>query len=452
MFGIKITGVKRQVIISLCLYLGQIISGYSGGWSGPCLPKLRDLDQSPLPYLLTEAQLSLVATFIYLGAIAGPFIITWLSNTRGRKPCLIVSGVISLLAYVFMGISVNLAMLYVSRFLLGVAGGAINVINLVYIGEIASPKIRGILLTVICIFTTLGLMLVFAVGPYVSYHGTVYVGVAISIVYIFCLFFIPETPIFYALQGRDDDLKKVLQDLGRLEEVDKMLKIKNDLNETNTKKEWVELFSLKSNRKALFIVVTINVLQHCSGVLAVMFFSASIFEMAGSSIESNIAMIIIICFQILGSIITPFFIESTGRRRILLMSTAICSFSMFTLGLYFYLDRIESSVVNNIKWLPLVILIVFYIGYDSGFGNIPNAIIGEMFTTSVRSKGSTITLTTTYLCGFMVTTAFGALLEIVGGHAAFWFFSFTCACAFLFTVFFIPETKGKTLLQIQEDL
>ncbi|XP_045780679.1 facilitated trehalose transporter Tret1-like isoform X2 [Maniola jurtina] len=351
-----------------------------------------------------------------------------------------------------MGISVNLAMLYVSRFLLGVAGGAISVINLVYIGEIASPKIRGILLTVICIFTTLGLMLVFAVGPYVSYHGTVYVGVAISIVYIVCLFFIPETPIFYALQGRDDDLKKVLQDLGRLEEVDKMLKMKNDLNETNTKKEWVELFSLKSNRKALYIVVTINVLQHCSGVLAVMFFSASIFEMAGSSIESNIAMIIIICFQILGSIITPFFIESTGRRRILLMSTAICSFSMFTLGLYFYLDRIESSVVNNIKWLPLVILIVFYIGYDSGFGNIPNAIIGEMFTTNVRSKGSTVTLMTTYLCGFMVTTAFGALLEIVGGHAAFWFFSFTCACAFLFTVFFIPETKGKTLLQIQEDL
>nr|XP_034837074.1 facilitated trehalose transporter Tret1-like [Maniola hyperantus] len=449
---ISITGVQRQVLISLCLYLGQILNGYSGGWSGPCLPKLRDLEQSPLPYLLTEAQLSLVATLIYLGAIAGPFILTWLANTKGRKPCLIASGLISVLSYIIMGTTVNLAMLYVSRFLAGVSVGGITVTNLVYIGEIASPKIRGILLTAIGIFITLGFMLLFAVAPYVSYHGTVYVGVAISIVYIFGLFFIPETPVFYALQGRDDDLKKLLQDLGRLEEVDKMLKMKHDLNETDTKKEWMELFSLKSNRKALLIVFTINILQHCSGVLAVLFFSASIFEMAGSSIESHIAMIIIISFQILGSIITPFFIESTGRRKILLLSTAICSLSMFTLGLYFYLDHIESPVVNNIKWLPLVILIVFYIGYDAGFGNIPTAIIGEMFTTNVRSKGSTITLMSSFLCGFMVTTTFGAVLESVGGHAAFWFFSFTSACAFLFTVFFIPETKGKTLMQIQEDL
>ncbi|XP_069363073.1 facilitated trehalose transporter Tret1-like isoform X3 [Maniola hyperantus] len=417
---IRITGVQRQVLISSWLYLGQILNGYSGGWSGPGLPKLRDLEQSPLPYLLTEAQLSLVATLIYLGAAAGPFIITWLANTKGRKPCLIASGVISVLSYIIMGTTVNLAMLYVSRFLTGVSIGGIIVTNLVYIGEIASPKIRGILLTAMGIFMTLGYMLVFAVAPYVSYNGTVYVGVAISIVYTFGLFFIPETPVFYALQGRDDDLKKLLQDLGRSEEVDKMLKMKNDLNETDTKKEWMELFSLKSNRKALLIVVIINILQHCSGVMAVLFFCASIFEMAGSSVESHIAMMIVICFQILGSIITPFFIESTGRRRILLLSTAICSLSMFTLGLYFYLDHIGSPVVNNIKWLPLVILIVFYIGYDSG--------------------------------GFMVTTTFGAVLESVGGHAAFWFFSFTSACAFLFTVFFIPETKGKTLMQIQEDL
>lgn len=88
----------------------------------------------------------------------------------------------------------------------------------------------------------------------------------------------------------------------------------------------------------------------------------------------------------------------------------------------------------------------------TGLGIIPNTIIGEVFTTSVRSKGSTLAMTTSWLFGFLTSTAFGALLETVGGHVLFWFFSCVCACAVLFTIFFVPETKGKTLLEIQEAL
>ncbi|XP_052744834.1 facilitated trehalose transporter Tret1-like [Bicyclus anynana] len=189
--------------------------------------------------------------------------------------------------------------------------------------------------------------------------------------------------------------------------------------------------------------------------------------MAGSSIPAHLSMIIIGCFQLIGSTVTPFFVEGSGRRKILMLSCATCSLSMFLLGLYFYLDLIGNPIVDNIKWMPLVVLILYYIGYDSdchhpyyyyektffaGLGIIPNAIIGEMFTSNVRSKGSTVTMTTSWLFGFAVTTAFGALLETVGGHVAFWFFSATCAGAVLFTFFFVPETKGKTLLEIQDSL
>ncbi|XP_034837075.2 facilitated trehalose transporter Tret1-like [Maniola hyperantus] len=450
----KISGVRRQVIISSCLYLGQLINGYSLSWTGPVIPKLRDLKQSPLPYLLTETQLSLVATFIYLGSILGPYIVLWLSNIRGRKPCLISGGIIMVIAYVILAISRNVAMLYIGRFMVGVGGGAINVMNLVYIGEISSASIRGILLTTIGVFMTVGSIVLYATGPYISYHGTTYIALAISVIFLFCLFFIPESPIFFALQDRDEELRKVLQDLGRFEDIDETLKTKKELNssKSSTIREWIELFTVRSNRKALFIVVIINILQHCSGILPVVFFSAAIFDMAGSSIESGLAMIIVVCFQLSGSIVTPFFIESVGRKKILIMSCALCSLSMFTLGLYFYLDHIGNPVISYIKWLPLVVLILFYIGYDSGLGIIPNAIIGEMFTTNVRSKGSTITMTTSWLFGFFVTTAFGALLATVGGHVAFWFFACTCACAVLFTIFFIPETKGKSLTEIQEAL
>lgn len=97
---------------------------------------------------------------------------------------------------------------------------------------------------------------------------------------------------------------------------------------SNTKRDWMELFSIRSNRKSLFIVITLNVLQHCSGVMAIIFFSAAIFDKAGSSIPSHISMVIIGCCQLLGSTITPFFIESTGRKKILIISSAISSLSM----------------------------------------------------------------------------------------------------------------------------
>lgn len=92
--------------------------------------------------------------------------------------------------------------------------------------------------------------------------------------------------------------------------------------------DWRELFTLKTNRRALFIVVTINILQHGSGVMAVFFFSASIFEMAGSSISASVSMIIIGGFELFGSIVSSFFIERLGRRTLLIISTIICAISM----------------------------------------------------------------------------------------------------------------------------
>ncbi|XP_052744937.1 facilitated trehalose transporter Tret1 [Bicyclus anynana] len=452
MFLPVLTGLQRQVIISSCIYLGQVVCGYTLSWTGPVIPKLRSLDQSPLPYLLSETQLSLVATIAYLGAIPGPYITVWLANTKGRKPCFICGGVLMAAGYILMASANSLAVLYIGRFVAGVACGIIGVMNLVYIGEIASTKIRGTLLTALGISTTLGFILLFCFGPYVSYHPTTYLPLGLSLIYTFCLLWIPETPIFHILKGNDKELLRSLQLLDRLEEKDKLLEMKKEMSETDSNQDWIELFTIKSNRKALSIVVVINILQHCSGVLAIVFFSASIFKMAGSSIDSNIAMIIVGCFQLLGSTLTPLFVERIGRRIILTMSSALCSLSMFVLGLYFFLDHIGSSAIDNVKWLPMLLLILFYVGYDSGLGIIPNAIIGEMFTSNVRSKGSTVTMTTSWLFGFAVTTAFGALLEAVGGHVAFWFFSATCAGAALFTIFFIPETKGKTLLEIQRSL
>lgn len=133
---------------------------------------------------------------------------------------------------------------------------------------------------------------------------------------------------FIYFLGKDDKAIEVLQDLGRPEDVANLIDAKKEFIETTNKQDWKELFSIRSNRRALFICLIINILQNCSGLLSVIYFSATIFEMAGSSINSNVSMVIIVGFQLTGSIITPFFIERTGRKKILLISCASCCLSM----------------------------------------------------------------------------------------------------------------------------
>ncbi|XP_050357619.1 facilitated trehalose transporter Tret1-like isoform X1 [Nymphalis io] len=448
----KITGIKRQVLISAVLYLGQILLGFSVSWSGPIFPKLRDPTQSPLPYLLTEIEMSLIASFVYIGGLPGPYIMGWLSNIYGRKPCLIVGGVLSFLAYIILVWAKNLAMLYCGRLLIGLGIGIIAVMNLVYIGEIASSNIRGILLSALGIFTTCGSILMYSAGSFLPYSYATSVGLASSLAFTVFAMFIPESPIFHVLEDNEDEAKAKLKDLGREGDIDNILQSKIEYINSTNKKDWIELVTLRSNRRALLIVVVINILQHGSGIFAVISFSGSIFEMSGSSIGSDISMLIIGFFQLIGSTTAPFFVEKNGRKSLLVVSTIICSLSMLLLGLYFYLDYLHYSGINYVHWLPLVLLIIFFIGYDAGLGIVPNVLIGEMFTMNVRSKGSAVALSFSWVSGFLVTLVYGALVENIGSYAAFWFFSCAGLIACFFTIFCIPETKGKSLLEVQDML
>ncbi|XP_050357620.1 facilitated trehalose transporter Tret1-like isoform X2 [Nymphalis io] len=420
----KITGIKRQVLISAVLYLGQILLGFSVSWSGPIFPKLRDPTQSPLPYLLTEIEMSLIASFVYIGGLPGPYIMGWLSNIYGRKPCLIVGGVLSFLAYIILVWAKNLAMLYCGRLLIGLGIGIIAVMNLVYIGEIASSNIRGILLSALGIFTTCGSILMYSAGSFLPYSYATSVGLASSLAFTVFAMFIPESPIFHVLEDNEDEAKAKLKDLGREGDIDNILQSKIEYINSTNKKDWIELVTLRR----------------------------SIFEMSGSSIGSDISMLIIGFFQLIGSTTAPFFVEKNGRKSLLVVSTIICSLSMLLLGLYFYLDYLHYSGINYVHWLPLVLLIIFFIGYDAGLGIVPNVLIGEMFTMNVRSKGSAVALSFSWVSGFLVTLVYGALVENIGSYAAFWFFSCAGLIACFFTIFCIPETKGKSLLEVQDML
>ncbi|XP_045519410.1 facilitated trehalose transporter Tret1-like isoform X2 [Pieris brassicae] len=324
------SGIRTQVLILACVNIGQFIDGYSVGWSAPIIPKLQDLSQSPLKETITDVQVSWIGSLLYLGSIVGPYIPSYLSNIVGRKPCLFFGGMLNLAAIILIVTTKNIATIFAIRIISGLGMGMVTVSNLVYVGEIASTNIRGILLTSTSIVGISGTLAAYCVGPFVSYKMTGYFVLLINIVHVIGIYFIPESPVYYAIKGKEIEAKNTLRSLGRVEDLESIFESVRGTNpdEANSWKAWFKIFTVKANRRSLRITLTLCTLQQTSGVAAVLFFATTIFQMAGSSIRPDIATIVIGSTRLVASMIAPFIVERAGRRILLLVSTAFCACSL----------------------------------------------------------------------------------------------------------------------------
>lgn len=124
------------------------------------------------------------------------------------------------------------------------------------------------------------------------------------------------------------------------------------------------------------------------------------------------------------------------------------------LGLFFYLKDVQkdAEVVESISWLPVVSLVIFIATYCIGWGPLPWAVMGEMFASDVKSKASGITVSMCWLLAFFITKFSSNITETFGNHTTYWMFAVFCLISVLFTIFILPETKGKSLQQIQDEL
>lgn len=122
--------------------------------------------------------------------------------------------------------------------------------------------------------------------------------------------------------------------------------------------------------------------------------------------------------------------------------------------MYFYLKEVQhaTDLVEQISWLPVVALIVFISTYSVGWGSLPWAIMGEMFAPNVKAKASGITVSVCWFLAFLITKFSSDMEEALGNYALFWMFGGFCVLSVLFTVLLLPETKGKSLQEIQDEL
>ncbi|XP_063369371.1 facilitated trehalose transporter Tret1-like [Cydia amplana] len=445
--------VTKQCLIVACLNLGHILSGYSVGWSSPVLVKLFDAEQSPLPVVITTTEASWIASSFMAGLVIGIFPLGIIANIIGRKPSIVLSSLLTLTGQTLLAVSLDTTWIYCGQVIKGLGVSGLALLDCLYIGEIASPNIRGILFTSTNVLHAFGTLLVYAIGPYVSYRVVSYVFIVINVAHLVsCSCFIPESPVFYVIKDKEEAAKKVLHELGRSKDIDTELKTMIEQHKkNNTDAKCIQLFTIKNNRKALIINLVLLILNQGSGMTCVLFYATMIFESAGagSSIAPEISSMILGVTQLVGAIVTPFFIDKYGRRTLLLLSLPLCCLFLTTLGAYFYLEMIKYSSIASIRWLPLFALMAYLFSFSFGINCVPNVLLGETFRPNMRSLGASTASTIGCVAGFVSLASFGPMVTAFGSHAVFWIYAGLNFFGFLFTFFVVPETRGRSLTEIE---
>uniref|UniRef100_A0A1Y9H2R2 Facilitated trehalose transporter Tret1 n=1 Tax=Anopheles dirus TaxID=7168 RepID=A0A1Y9H2R2_9DIPT len=455
---------SRQFMAGIIVNLASVMVGTALGWTSPVGPKLASKDTTPLETIPSVSESSWIASLVAMGALIGaygsavsaPFIAGPLAERIGRKYTLLGSSVFFIVSFILLLTAHTVVQVLVARFLQGLGVGFVMTVQTMYIGEIASSEYRGALgsLMQLCIVT--GILYVYSIGPYVSFHALQWACIVIPIAFDVSFFFMPETPAYYISKGEKEKALESLCFL-RNKTVDG---VQEELHEITTTVEeslknkgtLLDLFRNSGNVKALIICAGLISFQQLSGINIILFYSQNIFASTGSSLSPAVSTILVGAVQVLASGATPLIVDRLGRKPILLTSAGGMCVSLGTMGLYFYLKSTDSPALGSIGWLPIMSLIVFVTVYCIGFGPLPWAVLGEMFPANVKSIASSIVASTCWVLGFLILQFFADLDKAVGSHWSFWIFGILCAVAFAFTFTTVMETKGLSLQEIQDRL
>lgn len=230
--------------------------------------------------------------------------------------------------------------------------------------------------------------------------------------------------------------------------------IQEQLDEQQKRKQsFAVLFTSRAVIRATIAVMGLLSFLSFSGINVVIFYAKDIFEKCEADIDPNLSSIIIGSLQVIMTYLSGLLVDRTGRRVLLLVSDSIMAVCLLALGAFFYVKEHYPSVdLKDLSWVPLVSLSIYISVFSLGFGPIPGIMMGELFSPEAKGVALGIVCILASLLEFIVVKGFHNLQEEFQFGITFWIFAGNCVLGTLFVYFLVPETKNKSLLQIQEEL
>lgn len=294
----------------------------------------------------------------------------------------------------------------------------------------------------------------YSIGPYLPIVTHACVQLAIPIIFLLTFFWSPESPYYLVLRNRKEEAERSLQRFrGRYDVKEELASIIDVVSyEQQNAGSFAELFQTRGNRRGVISVVAMCSAMQLCGSQAVLAYSQQIFEEADGILDPKLATILLGFMQLAAAILASIIVDKVGRRPLLILSSCGVSLMCCVIGTYFFIKEYLEMDMQNLTWLPIILIIVYIVVYNIGLSTVSFALIGELFPTNVKAYTSSLAMSIIGLLAFAVTKMYQIISDGIGTYSAYWIFSFCATIFSIVIIIYVPETKGKTLAQIQIDV
>ena len=456
----KSSRVNKQYLymISLIAALGGFLFGYDTAVISGTIGFVADQFQ-----LSTLMQGWFVSSAL-LGCIFGVSGAGVLSDAFGRKKILILSAVLFTLSAIGCAMAPTTLLLVIYRFVGGVGVGIASMLSPLYISEIAPPNVRGRLVALYQFAITIGILAAYFVNAWILNSaqanpaavesglgswfclGQIWRGMFVSetvpaILFGLLLLIVPESPRWQTARGNDE---KAFETLARVS------------NETTAKKQMAEIHDILNRetaslkqllqpgfRLALLIGMALAILSQLTGINAIIYYGPRIFHQAGFAVSASLnSQVVIGLINVLFTLVAVWKIDHFGRKPLLLIGVSGMMVMLVTIGIFFRISALQGTMI-------LIPMLLYIACFAFSFGPVVWTILAEIYPTHVRGRAMSIATFSLWTGTFIIGQTVPWLLENLGPSGTFWSFAVMCVPTIWITWRLVPETKNKTLEEIE---
>jgi sugar porter (SP) family MFS transporter len=443
------TGRNRFVSgIALLAALGGLLFGFDTGViSGAQLFIGKDLHSS------TNAQSWFVGALL-LGAVTGALVAGYLADAISRKWTIFAAGVVYVIAALWSGLAQSTGSLIAARAVLGLAVGTASFVTPLYISEHVPPKLRGGTVSFNQLMITSGIFIAYLVDYFFkdvtnNWRWMLALGALPGIALTLGMLIVPHTPRWLLQQGREDEARAVLK--RTRDDEDGIDDEVNEVKEITEQESQVALRDLvaPSIRPMLLVGIGLAFFQQFVGVNTVIYYSPTILKFTGLTSDQSITQALSVGItNVVFTIAAILMLDKVGRRKLLLGGTVMLTVALVVLGVFFSSSNLE----HNYAWIALVALIVYIASFALGLGPVFWLMISEIFPLRERSHAMAVCTIVNWGANFLISYFFLDLVSRITTKGTFWLYAGFGVLAVIFFAFKVPETKGRTLEEIERDL
>jgi sugar porter (SP) family MFS transporter len=430
-------------LISAAAALGGLLFGFDIAVINGALVFLRQQFQ------LSDLQTEVAASALLLGCVFGASVAGILSDRFGRKRILLWSAVLFLVSSIGAALPRGLSEFTAARLLGGVAIGMESMLSPLYVAEISPARIRGRLVALNQLAIVVGILSAYLVSWLLAGLGAaswrwMFASATVpSVLFVISFLRCPETPRWLIQQGRVVEARSVLTLVSSETDTEGQIREIQDAI-ASEQGSLAQLFE-PGLRRPLIIAVSLAVFQQITGINTILFYGSLIFtekvaaQTAASALWANVIIGVV---NLVSTVVALAIIDRVGRKPLLLVAAGGMAISEFLLGLFFWLSP---AATVPILCTILACVVFFAVGLGPGVW----VMMSELFPTRIRGRAMSIATISLWIACLALTFTFLSLVRAVTITGAFWTYATMSVLTFLFIWKLTPETKGKTLEEIE---